>query len=172
VRRAVPPMCLVAMAIVASGCASSTAPDAASASASGAAVAMSSPASSEASITVTPSADLRDGQTVQVTVTGLHPEDKVWLSECATTADVNPFGCGTGLPEMPFLITDDTGHASGSFNVTAHIPTAAEDGTTQLCSTCVLAAVSGYFAGLPPAPTASTRLSFAPTSATASVAAT
>ena len=119
-------------------------------------------------ITVTPATDLIDGQTVQVTVAGLHPEDKVWLSECATAADVNPFGCGTGLPEMPFLITDATGHASGAFTVTADIPTAAEDGTTQPCSTCVLAAVSGDAAGSPPAPTASAPLTFAPTSAPAS----
>jgi len=117
---------------------------------------------------VTPATDLIDGQTVQVTVAGLHPEDKVWLSECATAADVNPFGCGTGLPEMPFLITDATGHASGAFTVTADIPTAAEDGTTQPCSTCVLAAVSGDAAGSPPAPTASAPLTFAPTSAPAS----
>jgi len=123
-------------------------------------------APSAATITVTPATGLMDGQTVQVTVAGLHPEDKVWLSECATAADVNPFGCGTGLPEMPFLITDDTGHASGSFTVTADIPTAAEDGAIQPCVTCVLAAVSGDAAGSPPAPTASTPLMFAPTSAT------
>ena len=125
-------------------------------------------ASPAATITVTPATDLIDGQTVQVTVAGLHPEDKVWLSECATAADVSPFGCGTGLPEMPFLITDDTGHASGSFIVTADIPTAAENGATQPCVSCVLAAVSGDAAGSPPAPTASTPLTFAQASAPAS----
>ena len=122
-------------------------------------------ASSAATITVRPATGLANGQTVQVTVTGFHREAKVWLSECATAADVDPFGCGTGLPELPFLITNDTGRATGSFTVTTDIPSPAEDGTTQPCARCVLAAVSGDVPGGPPAPTASTPLTFGPTNA-------
>jgi hypothetical protein len=118
-----------------------------------------------ATITATPAAiGLIGGERVQVTVTGFPAEAKVWLSECATAADVNPFGCGNQLAGMPFLMTDDTGSATGSFTVTADIPTAAEGGTTEACTSCVLAAVMGDTPDIPPTPTASTALAFAPTS--------
>jgi hypothetical protein len=114
-----------------------------------------------ATIVVTPATGLRDGQSVHVAVAGFGDGEKVWLSQCPTASAVNPFGCGTGLPEMPFLVTDDKGDAVGSFTVAAN-SRATPDAPAQPCVPCVLAAVSGQGAGDPPSPTASAPLTVTP----------
>jgi len=109
-----------------------------------------------------PSVGLVDGQTVHVTVHGFDPGRKVWLSECATVADVNPDGCGQQLAGQPFLLTSDSGDASGTFVVNARASARPYDTTGLLpCTACVLVAVEGVFAGHAPLPVASTPLAFA-----------
>jgi hypothetical protein len=120
---------------------------------------------SVAAIAVTPATRLVDGQTVHVVVMGFEVGEKVWLSECPTSADVTPFGCGAGLPELPFLITDDKGDAAGSFTVSTTFTS--PTGGPAPCAPCVLAAVSGQRPGVPPSPTASTPLAFASSSGAA-----
>lgn len=115
-----------------------------------------------ATVDVVPHVGLVDGQTVHVTVHRFDPGGKVWLSECATVADVNPEGCGQQLAGQPFLLTSDSGDASGTFVVSARA-SARPYSTTRLlpCSACVLVAVEGVVAGHPSLPVASTPLSFA-----------
>jgi len=120
--------------------------------------------SGPAAVTVTPATGLVDGENVHVQVNGFPAEAKVWLSECADVSQVNPWGCGVGLPEQPFLITDDNGVAAGTFAVTSVATGSAESSApaTPCASNCVLAAVSGVVAGKPPRPIASAPLSFQP----------
>jgi hypothetical protein len=122
----------------------------------------SATAATRATIEVTPHASLVDGQIVRVTVSGFEPGGKVWLSECATAADINAYGCGEQLAAQPFLLTSDSGDATGTFVVTA-TASARPYSTTRLlpCTACVLVAVEGVFAGHAPLPVASTDISFA-----------
>src|ERR1700692_320795 len=62
----------------------------------------SAAAATAATIEVTPHVGLLDGETVEVSVRGFIPGGKVWLSECATAADVNAYGCGEQLAAQPF----------------------------------------------------------------------
>ncbi len=120
-------------------------------------------AATGATVEVTPHAALVDGQTVRVSVRGFEPGGKVWLSECATAADVNADSCGEQLAAQPFLIANDRGDANGTFVVTATAsPRPYSVARLQPCTACVLVAVEGVFAGHAPLPVASTGISFEP----------
>jgi hypothetical protein len=115
-----------------------------------------------ATVGVMPHTSLVDGQTVRVSARGFDEGGKVWLSECATAADVNPNGCGQQLAGQPFLIVDDRGDAVGTFVVSAIAPTRPYNtADLQPCVACVLVAVEGVVAEHAPLPTASTSLTFA-----------
>jgi Neocarzinostatin family len=119
-------------------------------------------AQTDVAIEVTPYAGLFDGQTVRVSARGFDEGGKVWLSECATAADVNPNGCGQQLAGQPFLIVDDRGDAVGTFVVSAIAPTRPYNtADLQPCVACVLVAVEGVVAEHAPLPMASTSLTFA-----------
>jgi hypothetical protein len=70
-------------------------------------------------VTITPPNHLKDGQTVQVRVTGFGVGGKVWLSECASASVATDLGCGAQLAAQPFLVTDDTRAGSASLVVRA-----------------------------------------------------
>ena len=68
-------------------------------------------------VTVIPATGLRNRQRVTVRVTGFAVGGKVWLSECATSLDANPGGCGQQLAAQPFLVTGNDRAGSGTFQV-------------------------------------------------------
>jgi hypothetical protein len=70
-------------------------------------------------VTITPPNHLKDGQTVEVRVTGFGVGGKVWLSECASASVATDLGCGAQLAAQPFLVTDDTRAGSASLVVRA-----------------------------------------------------
>lgn len=97
-----------------------------------------------AAITVEPAAALVSGRTVIVWVRGFPHGAKVWLSECASAAKVNPLGCGQQLAAQPFLATNRAGAASGKFTVSAYASARPYFGPLVKCApTCVLVATSG-----------------------------
>ncbi len=89
---------------------------------------------------VSPNDGLQEGQTVTVHVQGFPAEGKVRLSECASAGRVNTLGCGEQLAAQPFLLTDASGAADGTFHVKA---TAASGppGTTAAAEPCAMACV-------------------------------
>ncbi|MDQ6794664.1 MAG: neocarzinostatin apoprotein domain-containing protein [Chloroflexota bacterium] len=70
-------------------------------------------------VIVSPSVHLKDGQVVEVRVTGFGVGGKVWLSECASAAAATDLGCGVDLAAQPFLVTDDNRAEAGSLVVRA-----------------------------------------------------
>lgn len=101
------------------------------------------PSSSGLVLHVSPTANLRNGEIVQVSVSGF-PPGKVFLSECASDADVNALGCGAQLAAQPFVEIDN-GAGTESFNVSDKAPSAplSPDPTALCTNQCVLVATSG-----------------------------
>jgi hypothetical protein len=73
-------------------------------------------------VIVTPSSGLKDGETVQVQVTGFGVGGKVWLSECASASAATNLGCGAQLAAQTFLVTDDSRAGRTGFTVHALAP--------------------------------------------------
>jgi hypothetical protein len=96
-------------------------------------------------IAITPSTGLRDGQVIQVHVSGFSVGGKVFLSECGTESDANYAGCGQQLTAQPFLITDAKRNGWGTFRVTTVAGTRPYDtrGTVPCTNSCVLVATGG-----------------------------
>jgi hypothetical protein len=93
-------------------------------------------------VTVSPAMGLRNGQTVQVTVSGF-PPGKAHLSECVSASEANPLGCGVQPAAQPFVVIENGG-GTAPFTVTAQAPTGPLESGTSLCSTgCVLVATAG-----------------------------
>ena len=99
-------------------------------------------------VTISPSAHLKDGQTVEVRVTGFGVGGKVWLSECSSAAAATDLGCGVDLAAQPFLVTDDNRGGSASLVVRATaLGRAPSAGPASACKDrCVVVATigSGY----------------------------
>lgn len=113
-------------------------------------------------VTVTPDHNLFDGERVTVNVTGYGVGGKVFLSECASAADVSGLGCPRQLAEQPFTFTGNDRSWSGPFVIHAHASTKTPNLTAARCtSTCVLVATAGIFAGYPDNNYAYTPISFA-----------
>ena len=92
---------------------------------------------------IAPATNLKDGEVVQVNVSGF-PPGKVFLSECGAAADVNALGCGAQLAAQPFVVIEN-GAGTGSFTVThqaASTPLSPQPSTT-CTNQCVLVATSG-----------------------------
>ena len=70
-------------------------------------------------VTVSPAVGLKDGQLVEVSVTGFGVGGKVRLSECASAEAATDFGCGAELAAQAFLVTDDNRAGAGSLTVRA-----------------------------------------------------
>jgi hypothetical protein len=84
-----------------------------------------SPASAGSpTMTVSPSMNLTDGQSVTVTVRGFPTQGSKWIiSECATASGAKSAGypgCGNQPAAQPFLVTDDHGSGVGSVVVRAN----------------------------------------------------
>jgi hypothetical protein len=95
-------------------------------------------------VTVTPPGGLRTGQRVTVRVTGF-AEGKVYLSECAASADVNAAGCGPQLAAQPFLVTGDNRAGSGTYMVSSRASARAYSSaqTLRCADQCVIVATLG-----------------------------
>jgi len=132
VRRAKSFMVIVAVAALCSAC-------------SGTTTSQAQPSTSAVThpiVTVSPATGLRNGQTVQVTVSGF-PPGKAHLSECASASEVNPLGCGVQLAAQPFVVVENGG-GTQPFTVTDQAPTAPLVPGAAPCATgCVLVATAG-----------------------------
>lgn len=98
-------------------------------------------------VTVVPATHLRDGQLVDVRVTGFGVGGLVRVSECLA-ADASDLGCGGELASQTLLATDEqrTGHVS--FVVHAQVRPAFSEGPAAICGDgCVIVATLG--AGYP-----------------------
>lgn len=93
-------------------------------------------------LVVLPATNLHSGQTVTVSVSGF-PPGKAYLSECVSSPDANPEGCGEQLAAQPFIVIED-GSGTGKFVVTSSAATAPLSSATEPCSSsCVLVATAG-----------------------------
>lgn len=106
-RRWTPMVAAVLVPLIVGGCTSTSVAHHAQATAS---------VTTHPKVTVAPASGLRNHQRVMVRVTGF-AAGKVFLSECAASADVNAAGCGQQLAAQPFLVTGDNQAASGTFMV-------------------------------------------------------
>ncbi|MFI5100434.1 MAG: neocarzinostatin apoprotein domain-containing protein [Actinomycetes bacterium] len=96
-------------------------------------------------VTVTPSSHLKDGQTVEVRVTGFGVGGKVWLSECASAPVATSLGCGSQLAAQTLLGTDDSRTGSSGFVVRASAArqAVAASPTSRCTDQCVVVATLG-----------------------------
>jgi hypothetical protein len=96
-------------------------------------------------LTVSPSTNLRDGQTVDVRITGFGVGGKVWLSVCASAAAATDLGCGLELAAQPIVVTNDNRGGSISLLVRAKAADSALAGsrTNRCLDNCVLVATLG-----------------------------
>jgi len=107
-------------------------------------------------VTITPSSHLKEGQTVEVRVTGFGVGGKVWLSECASATAATDLGCGAQLAAQAFLVTDDSRAGSASLVVRAEAagkPLAANP-ISPCADRCVVVATLGGGYGYAVAPIA------------------
>ena len=121
------------------------------------------PSFTKPTVAAIPSTALTTGEKVRVQVTGFDIGGKVWLSECASAADANQYGCGLQLAEQPFFLTEDDRTGSTTFAVSNTASTKPYDTTDMVtCSAqCVLVAAGGAGGGF-----AYASLSFSPPTAT------
>ena len=109
-------------------------------------------------LTVTPSADLDDGQQVTVSVKGFLPSRKFYLSECLSPIELKALGCGAQLAAQPFGLTDSNGMGSTTFTARSAASTGPLISSVEACTgQCVIVATAGssgvfYFAPITFAP--------------------
>jgi hypothetical protein len=98
-------------------------------------------------LTIIPATHLRDGQLVEVRVTGFGVGAKVWLSECASAAAASDLGCGGELARQTLLVTGDDRSGRVFFTVHADAPTQRLVATpTERCTDrCVIVATQGDY---------------------------
>jgi hypothetical protein len=96
-------------------------------------------------LTITSSTGLRNGQVIEVHVSGFSIGEKVFLSECGSESDANDAGCGQQLAAQPFLVTNAKRNGSGTFRVTTVAGTRPYDmqGNVPCTNSCVLVATGG-----------------------------
>ena len=103
------------------------------------------------SVAVSPSQQLHDGQSVQVTLSGFGSDHRVRLSECASKDSVTAVGCGEQLARQPFVDLDATGAGSTTFVVHENAPVKPLDTTATLecADQCVLVATTDLPGSMP-----------------------
>jgi hypothetical protein len=96
-------------------------------------------------VTVSPSTRLRPGEHVVVRVSGFGVRGKVFLSECASAADVSAAGCGPALSAQRHLMTAADRAASGAFAVSVLAPASPFSfaGIRRCHRGCVIVATAG-----------------------------
>lgn len=107
------------------------------------------PGADDPRLRIAPRGPLRPGEHVTAQVTGFYGGEKVYLSECAATADVNRLGCGKQLPQQVIGFTNSAGRAVVHLVVSDHAGTTAYSARTRHCNPCVLVATDGIYAGHP-----------------------
>ena len=117
-------------------------------------------------LSITSSTGLRNGQVIEVHVSGFGIGRKVFLSECGSESDANDAGCGQQLAAQPSLVTNAKRNGSGTFRVTTVAGTRPYDmqGSVPCTNSCVLVATGGV--GLAFATTPLTFVSTVPTTTT------
>lgn len=96
-------------------------------------------------LTIVPSTNLVNGQSVEVTVSGFGVGGKFYLSECASAKAANSAGCGLQLAAQPMGVTNSSGQGNMTFTVST-VASAHPYSQSQLsvCTTkCVLVATLG-----------------------------
>ncbi len=68
-------------------------------------------------VVVTPSSGLKNGEAVQVSVTGFGQGGEFRVSECASAADANSYGCGPQLSAQTLGVTDNAGRGTVTYKV-------------------------------------------------------
>lgn len=105
-------------------------------------------------VVITPSTNLVNGQSVEVTVSGFGVGGKFFLSECANAKDANSAGCGLQLAAQPIGVTNSSGQGNVVFSVSS-VASGRPYNQSQLslCTTkCVLVATVGINLGYAYAP--------------------
>jgi hypothetical protein len=96
-------------------------------------------------VVVIPASHLRDGQAVEVRVTGFGVGGEVRLSECASAADASGLGCGAQPAAQTLLVTDESraGHASFTVSATAPVGSLLATPVEPCADQCVIVATLG-----------------------------
>jgi hypothetical protein len=96
-------------------------------------------------VSVSPAANLIEGQSVSVTVSGFPASSTVRISECATAASANDLGCGADLTVQTAAVTGADGSGSITFAVRAQAAAGPlQTGPIEACSApCVIVATTG-----------------------------
>lgn len=105
-------------------------------------------------VVVTPSTNLVDGQSVEVSVSGFGVGGKFFLSECSNAKDANSAGCGLQLAAQPMGVTNSSGQGNVIFRVSS-VASGRPYSNSQLslCTTkCVLVVTLGINFGYAYAP--------------------
>lgn len=100
-------------------------------------------------VTVSPWQSIHDGQQVTVSVKGLPPGWKFFVSECLTPLDANALGCGSQLAAQPFGFADRAGSGSMTFLVHSSAATSKSRSLQPCGGECVLVATTGDPVGTP-----------------------
>lgn len=100
-------------------------------------------------IRLTPHTNFHDGQQVLVQIIGASPNERFRISECATSAYVNVYGCGDQPAMQPFIDTDPSGAGSTLFYVHAKAATKPVSTVFLPCTVhCVIMATGANISGL------------------------
>jgi hypothetical protein len=96
-------------------------------------------------VSVSPAANLIEGQPVSVTVSGFPANSTVHVSECAMAASANDLGCGAELTAQTVAVAGADGSGSVTFTVLAHAEVGPlHTGAIEVCSDqCAIVATSG-----------------------------
>lgn len=100
-------------------------------------------------VTVSPSQSIRDGQQVNVSVKGLPPDWKFFVSECLTPLDANALGCGGQLATQPFGFADQAGNGVMTFVAHSSAATSKIHVPEPCTGECVIVATIGDPVGSP-----------------------
>ncbi|MDA8312145.1 MAG: neocarzinostatin apoprotein domain-containing protein [Actinomycetota bacterium] len=103
-----------------------------------------------ATVHVSPSRDLVNGETVSVSVSGFGANGRFHISECASDVDVSEAGCGIGLTRQPTVSTNGSGKGRIQFVVSASAALSADALKTKVpcANRCVLVVSGGLGHGL------------------------
>ena len=96
-------------------------------------------------VSVSPAANLIDGQSVSVRLSGFPAGSMVRISQCATVAAANDLGCGSELAAQPVVLTSGDGSGTVSFPVRSQAAAGPlETGAIEACSDqCLIVATTG-----------------------------
>ena len=103
-----------------------------------------------ATVRVSPSRGLVDGERVRVSISGFGTDGRYHVSECSSDTAVSEAGCGLGLTTQPTVATDGAGKGSATFTVSSSAAPSSNTTTTRTRCTnrCVIVVSGGLGHGL------------------------